>query len=120
MLLRFYRFLRDNIPEGLNGQFKHILGNDVMRYLLSHRGESTPSRHKFAKEATIAFSRLEAWMAKGVTWRDAQENAADIENEPLKKMGNGSKKKSHGSAPGLYSPAGWFTLGSIEHTRTVC
>lgn len=72
MLTKFYLFLRDHIPHGLVGErFGHIRGNEVMDHLLSHPGESTPSRHNVTKHVTTALADLEQWMAKRKDWRDA-------------------------------------------------
>lgn len=35
MLIKSYLFIRDCIPHGLTGAYAHILGDDVMEYLLS-------------------------------------------------------------------------------------
>lgn len=72
MLTKFYLFLRDHISHGLVGErFGHIRGHEVMDHLLSHSGESTPSRRNVTKHVTIALADLEQWMGKSKDWRDA-------------------------------------------------
>lgn len=101
---KFYLFLRDFIPQGLTGRFAHIRGSDVMNLLLSHL-ETTPSRHRVAKQADMAFSDLESWMGSHRGWEDALRKAGND-------VGKASKKKQKDSrAPGLLSPAGTHVPG---------
>lgn len=104
MLTRFYLFMLDNLPQGLTGSFSHVDGNDVMDYLLCHKGASTPSRHKVTKQAEAAFIKLEEWMSKGATWREALERSTEANRERPKR--SGSRKKPDGVVAGLHSPAG--------------
>lgn len=98
-----YLFLRDCIPAGFTGNFKHLNGNDIMRHLLCHKGETTPSRHKATKYAEASFTKLEAWMARGSSWQTALEAAkSDIDQGKAVK----GKRNVDGLAPGLHSPTG--------------
>lgn len=96
MFTKFYIFLRDCLPDGLVGDLGHIRGDDVMEYLLCHKGQTAPSRHKATVYATAAFTKLEAWMSKGKSWREAR----DCE------LSRSGKKRQGPTAPGLHTPAG--------------
>lgn len=104
MLTKVYLFMRDNLPDGLVGDWGHIEGNDVMIHLLCCPEQTAPSRHKATKHAEAAFKQLEAWMAEGATWKEAHERVKiEMENERSKKA---SKRKNGPTAPGLHTPAG--------------
>ncbi|KAI8954524.1 hypothetical protein F4801DRAFT_533475 [Xylaria longipes] len=115
LFLKFYFFVRDFMPHGLIGSknedssFGHILGNDVMNFLLC-QGEHTISRHKVAKYADLAFLELEKWMGKGKTWREALQQAQKkAESEKQR------KKKPGWKAPGLHTPAGLLAVLVLAH-----
>lgn len=110
MFNKFYLFLHDNLPNGLTGKLAHILGDDVMGYLLCC-SETAPSRHKLTKQAEAAFTKLQAWMAGGRNWREAQEAAASsVSADQEKQKRTGGRKRQSDLAPGLHSPAGMTQL----------
>ncbi|RWA10339.1 hypothetical protein EKO27_g4766 [Xylaria grammica] len=114
LFLKFYFFLRDFMPYGLIGNdnddssFGHILGNDVMNFLLC-QGEHTVSRHKVTKNAEFAFLELEKWMGRGKTWREALQQAQETESDKQRKRRAGWK------APGLHTPAGLLAVLVLAH-----
>lgn len=95
-LNKFYLFICDYLPDGLAGDLTHIRGDDVMRSLLCVKGkiDTAPSRHKITRSLKSTFSDLEAWMAQGKNWREAQRHAEEM------------NRRKGPYAPGLHSPAG--------------
>lgn len=43
----------------------------MIRYLLSHPGESAISRHRLSRDAEVSFTILGMWMKNGTNWEGA-------------------------------------------------
>ena len=102
IVLKFYLFLRDYLPDGLVGEYAHIDGNEVMHHLLCH-AEHTASRHKVSRSVETSWGELEKWVGRGATWEEA-----------LKAKPVGRFKKS-GPPAGLYPPAGVLSILILSH-----
>lgn len=114
MLIKFYIFVLEYMPQGLTGEYAHIRGDDVMAYLLPETScEISASRHRHWRDSELALICLEAWQKKGSSWEEALNVAADA-SHPID-LDVDSPEPHPWKAPGLFSPASLLALLVIAH-----
>ncbi|KAL2282152.1 hypothetical protein FJTKL_11192 [Diaporthe vaccinii] len=93
LLAKAYLFLRDFMPRGLTDVHAHILGDELMRYLLCHANEHARARHRLYQDALSSFQELREWMGAASSWETALQNATQS-----------AGGRENAAAPGLHSP----------------
>ncbi|KAK7735965.1 hypothetical protein SLS63_003483 [Diaporthe eres] len=86
-------FLRNFMPRGLTDVHAHILGDELMRYLLYHAKEHARARHRLYQDALSSFQELREWMGAASSWETALQNATQS-----------AGGRENAAAPGLHSP----------------